>query len=93
VSAAPSATVWVAIRPEKIAIAREPTGEPDNCVPGTVKEIAYMGDMSIYLVQLASGRMVRVTQPNVVRKAETYITWDEQVYLHWHSSSGVVVTQ
>jgi putrescine transport system ATP-binding protein len=93
VSAAPDAIVWVALRPEKIAIAREPTGDKDNCVRGTVKEIAYMGDMSIYLVQLASGKMVRVTQPNIVRKAEDRITWDEPVYLHWHASSGVVVTQ
>jgi putrescine transport system ATP-binding protein len=92
VSSAPSATLWVAIRPEKIAISREPTGQPDNCVPGVVKEIAYMGDMSIYLVQLQNGKMVRVTQPNIVRKAETHITWDEQVYLHWDASSGVVVT-
>ena len=32
----------------------------------TVKEIAYMGDLSIYLVQLTSGKIVRVTQPNTV---------------------------
>jgi putrescine transport system ATP-binding protein len=58
-----------------------------------VKEIAYMGDLSIYLTQLPGGKMVRVTQPNTVRHPEDRITWDEQVYLHWHPSSGVVVTQ
>ena len=43
VSAAPTATVWVAIRPEKIALSREkPTGT-DNQARGVVKEIAYMG--------------------------------------------------
>jgi putrescine transport system ATP-binding protein len=92
VSAAPSATVWVALRPEKIVIVREACTGPDNCVRGVVKEIAYHGDMSMYLVQLATGKMVRVTQPNVQRHAEDRITWDEQVYLHWHPSSGVVVT-
>ena len=93
VSAAPSATVWVALRPEKILITREACTGPDNCVRGVVKEIAYHGDMSTYLVQLATGKMVRVTQPNVVRQAQTRITWDEQVYLHWHPSSAVVVAQ
>ena len=93
VSAAPSAAVWVALRPEKIMITREPCAGPDNCVPGTVKEIAYHGDNSTYLVQLRGGKMVRVTQPNVVRHAETRITWDEAVHLSWHPTSAVVVTQ
>jgi putrescine transport system ATP-binding protein len=93
VSAAPGAIVWVALRPEKIALTREAAPGPDNCVRGVVKEIAYMGDLSIYLVKLASGKMVRVTQPNTVRHPEDRVTWDEQVYLHWHPTSGVVVTQ
>jgi putrescine transport system ATP-binding protein len=93
VSSAPGATVWVALRPEKIALTREAAPGKDNCARGVVKEIAYMGDLSIYLVKLATGKMVRVTQPNTVRHPEDRITWDEQVYLHWHPTSGVVVTQ
>jgi putrescine transport system ATP-binding protein len=83
----------VAIRPEKIALSREKPSGTDNQARGVVKEIAYMGDLSIYLVRLHTGRMVRVTQPNTVRHAEGRITWDEEVWLHWHSTSGVVVTQ
>ena len=60
---------------------------------GTVKEIAYMGDMSTYLVQLASGKIVRVTQPNTYRHAEATITWDQPVYLSWHASSPVVLSE
>jgi putrescine transport system ATP-binding protein len=93
VSAAPGAIVWVALRPEKIALTRAAVPGPDNCVRGVVKEIAYMGDLSIYLVKLASGKMVRITQPNTLRHPEDRITWEEQVYLHWHATSGVVVTQ
>ncbi len=93
VSAAPTATVWVAVRPEKISLSREAPPGTDNRARGVVKEIAYMGDLSIYLVRLPTGRMVRVTQPNIVRHAEGRITWDEEVYLHWHPTSGVVVTQ
>lgn len=96
VSAPPSATVWVALRPEKISISRErPEGE-DNQVQGVVAEIAYLGDMSIYLVRLPTGRTVRVTQPNIRRQAAVSserITWDEQVWLSWDAASPVVVTQ
>lgn len=93
ISAPPESTVWAAIRPEKINIDRErPPGE-DNCVRGVVKEIAYMGDVSVYLVKIDSGRMVRVSRPNIVRQADDRISWDETVYLSWHPSSPVVLTQ
>jgi putrescine transport system ATP-binding protein len=95
ISAAPNATVWAAIRPEKIDIRRQPPPDArENCVRGTVREIAYMGDMSVYLVQIDSGRTVRVTQPNIERLSDDErILWDETVYLTWHPGSPVVVTQ
>ena len=92
------ATVWTAIRPEKIQIARElPAGQgaprDENRVSGTVKEIAYMGDMSIYLVRIDSGSMLRVTIPNVMRGTERPIAREERVWLSWHGSSPVVLTE
>ena len=98
IGCAPGATVWTAIRPEKISIAREPLtaqhpGSADNLVRGTVREIAYMGDMSIYLVQIDSGRMMRVTLPNITRGTERPIAREERVWLSWHGSSPVVLTE
>ena len=52
VSAASDAVVWAAVRPEKIQLSVEPPQQTDNVTRGVVKEIAYMGDMSVYLVQL-----------------------------------------
>lgn len=92
VSAASDTVVWAAVRPEKIQLSIEPPEQQDNVTRGVVKEIAYMGDMSIYLVQLASGKMMRVTQPNAYRHADE-ITWDQPVYLHWHASSPVVLLE
>ena len=98
VSCVHGATVWAAIRPEKISISRQapPAADadvPENAVAGTVREIAYMGDMSIYLVQLASGKMLRVTLPNTTRGAERPIAREESVWLSWHGSSPVVLTE
>jgi putrescine transport system ATP-binding protein len=95
VSAAPDATVWVALRPEKIALTRErPDGDGDNRVAGVVAEVAYRGDQSVYLVKLATGRMMRVTQPNTLRQGSgDRVRWDDRVWLSWDSSSPVVVTQ
>jgi putrescine transport system ATP-binding protein len=95
ISSAPSATVWAAVRPEKINILRTPPeNTSENCVKGVVKEIAYMGDLSIYLVKIDTGKTVRVTLPNVERLSDDErIQWEETVWLTWHSSSPVVVTQ
>jgi len=93
VSSAPGATVWAAIRPEKMHMTREKPAGTDNWTLATVRDIAYMGDLSIYLLRLPSGKIVRVTQPNVYRHADERVTWDEQVYLHWDATSPVVVTK
>jgi putrescine transport system ATP-binding protein len=92
-------TVWAAIRPEKINISRRAPAAaagaataPENLVRGTVREIAYMGDMSIYLVQIESGKMLRVTLPNVTRGREKPLTREESVWLSWQGSSPVVLT-
>jgi len=95
ISAAPGAVVYAAIRSEKINILRAPPADvSENCVKGVVQEIAYMGDVSIYLVKIDSGKIVRVTLPNVERLSDDErILWDETVWLSWHASSPVVVTQ
>lgn len=93
VSSAPDAVVSAAIRPEKINISVEKPAQTDNVTQGTVKEIAYMGDMSVYLVQLASNKIVRISQPNTYRHADDSITWEQTVYLSWHASSPVVLSE
>jgi putrescine transport system ATP-binding protein len=93
ISAAPGATVWAAIRPEKIEISRRAPALTENVVRGVVGEIAYMGDVSIYLVRIDSGKTVRVTLPNVQRHADDRISRDETVWLSWHPTSPVVLAQ
>jgi putrescine transport system ATP-binding protein len=94
--------VWVAIRPEKMSVSKEPptgpatgtgSGGGRNVTRGTVREIAYLGNLSIYLVELDSGTTVRITAPNIRRLTEMPITWDDRVYVSWHSYAGVVLTQ
>jgi putrescine transport system ATP-binding protein len=93
ISAPPEAIVWAAVRPEKIIMSTTaPRGGPDNMVRGAVQDIAYLGDLSIYLIRLPTGKIVRVTQPNTSRHADA-ISWDQQVYLSWDATSPVVVTR
>jgi putrescine transport system ATP-binding protein len=93
ISTAPDAVVWAAVRPEKMILTREAPKNLLNAAQGTIREIAYMGDTSIYLVRLDSGKTVRVTQPNTRRHPERALTWDDRVWVSWHESSAVVVTE
>src|SRR5271157_774316 len=54
ISAPPEATVWAAVRPEKIFMSTAQPQGADNVVRGAVQDIAYLGDLSIYLVKLAT---------------------------------------
>ena len=98
--AARDATVWAAVRPEKISMTRQPpdgltevNAGTENVARGRVRGIAYMGDASVYLVALDSGREVRVTLPNSARDAEQRIARDEVVFLSWQAGSPVVLTE
>ena len=93
VSAPTGSDAWFAVRPEKVQISREQPEAGQNCVTGVVQEVAYMGDFSIYLVELETGKTVRVTQPNLSRGNPERVYWDEKVFLHWHPSSAVVLRE
>lgn len=90
------ARVYIALRPEKIQLTKEPPAKAGpNQAKGTVEDIGYLGDVSIYKVRLENGTLVDVTAPNLVRpKNRTHkITWEEDVYLSWSASSPILLTK
>ena len=90
ISAPPNARLWVAIRPEKISLSpngHEPRAQLSR---GTIREIAYLGDLSLFLIKLESGREVRVTLANSSRKPEEQFARETPVFLSWDASSPVV---
>ena len=84
--------VTVAIRPEKIRVTDTGSGSA-NQVTGEIKEIAYLGDVSIYHVDLPSGKRMQFTQSNVLALAEQPLTWGQEVSLTWNTHSCGVLTQ
>ncbi|WP_207802636.1 ABC transporter ATP-binding protein [Motiliproteus coralliicola] len=92
ISCSPDQIVHVAVRPEKIRLSHENPGQSDNCLSGVIEDIAYMGSLSLFRVKLASGKEVRITQPNFDRRIGERFTWDDKVFLHWDEESSVVLT-
>ena len=83
---------WLALRPEKLHISHDPPAERSaNAVAGEVWDIAYLGDMSLYHVRLASGQVVRASRLNASRAVERPIAWEDRVWLSWAADAGVVL--
>lgn len=83
--------VSVVIRPEKVMMSQHGFSGEYNVAKGIVKDIAYLGDVSVYHIQLSLGKMIMVTQPNLVRLAERPVTWDTPVYLKWNSENALML--
>ncbi len=84
--------IWLAVRPEKIRLAREKPQGLANLRYGMVEEVAYMGDISVYKVKLDNGSTIKVTEPNITY-SDNPIRWGEKVWLSWSSADGVVLTE
>lgn len=83
--------VFFAIRPEKVAIATERPAGRANVVEGRVSDIAYLGNLSTYKVEVAGGRMIKAQVANERRLARRDITWDDKVFLSFTDTAGVVL--
>lgn len=87
-------SVWVAVRPEKISMAKEPVEDSKaNWLKGIVWDIGYYGNRSIYRIKTDSGKVIQVTTQNQERLAERAIDWDEEVHLSWDISSSIVLSE
>jgi putrescine transport system ATP-binding protein len=95
VDAEPGALVWAAVRPEKIAMARQPPASSgDNCLAATVVDIGYLGDMSLYKVRLAGGTQMKAAVANIGRRPDGEAPgFDDEVWLIWPPEATIVLTR
>ena len=101
VTGAKGATVWVALRPEKIEMHKRAEGAAlikmedapagANVVPGVIRDIVYLGSETNYEVELEGGRRVKTFRSNLTRYDQEDFTWDEPVWLAWHACSPAVL--
>ena len=86
--------VWLALRPEKIRVSLDPPANGSaNSIQGSVYDIGYLGDTSVYHVKLPSGPTLRTLSANTTRLVERPIGWDDKVWLSWGRDSGVLLTK
>ena len=83
---------WIAVRPEKIYIDLEEPSAVDRAVlKGTVLDLGYFGNLSVYRVQLANGTVVQVSAQNRRRSATHKVEWDDEVFISWDTASAIML--
>ncbi len=97
IDAKPGATVWLAVRPEKVRVTLEPPAPPlqqppENCVAGTIVDIGYLGELTIYKLRLADGAIVTAAIANTGHAAERPIDWDERAWMSFAPDAAIVLT-
>ena len=60
---------------------------------GTVLDAAYLGDHSVYLVRLDTGREIRVARTNATRLDGHGPAGGERVWVHWRAADAVVLLE
>jgi len=95
-------TVHVAVRPEKMTIQPERPQDDErespeqvgfNIAQGVIKDLAYLGSLTTYHVQLdGAATVVKVTHTNAARHDASQLTWGDRVYVWWCGSDVVFLT-
>jgi putrescine transport system ATP-binding protein len=94
----PGATVWVAVRPEKVRLTRYEVGRheqavAENGVAATVVDIGYLGDLSLYRLRTEAGVALQAaianTEPHIARG----IGWNDKVWLSFAREAAIVLTR
>src|SRR5580765_2551887 len=84
--------VWVALRPEKVRLAKQPVSAVGvNQLRGTVWELGYLGNRSTYRIRTATGKLVTVFAQNERRTSEAAIDWSDEVFLSWSADAAVLL--
>jgi putrescine transport system ATP-binding protein len=77
-----------------VSIGLSPPENPKvNTATGTVWDIGYVGDVSVYHVRLDGGGTMRASITNTRRIVERPISWEDKVFLTWAPDSGIVLTK
>ena len=87
------AKATVAVRPEKLSISREEPTDRANRLFGKILDIGYLGNLSTYHVETSGGKVIKCEMINVSRIDRRDYTWEDEVWLSWSDTAGLVLPE
>jgi len=86
---APGRPGTIALRPEKIRIAPSAAADtPDNHVRGTVSDLLYMGDVTVYMVDTPGGKRIEALLANSASGRAKFFEVGDAVEMSWPLAAG-----
>lgn len=79
------------IRPEKVSLSKTEPDKIANKFKGKILDIAYLGNMSTYNIELASGHLLKSQIANSRRLSKREFTWNDEVWVSWTETAGLVL--
>ena len=98
INAESGATVWVAVRPEKVRLTRYEVGRheqavAENGIAATVVDIGYLGDLSLYRLRTEAGVALQAAIANTEPLVARGIGWNDKVWLSFAPEAAIVLTR
>jgi spermidine/putrescine transport system ATP-binding protein len=79
----------LALRPEKVAIGRDlPASADVNRFAGKVHDFLYLGDVTIYIVELPGGTRIEALLPNSSAGRTKFFEAGDEVQVGWRYDAG-----
>jgi len=84
----------VALRPEKIRIgAAAPADTPDNHTRGTVSDLLYMGDVTVYIADTPGGQKIEALLANSASGRTKFFEVGDPVEMSWPVAAGHFIAE
>jgi spermidine/putrescine ABC transporter ATP-binding subunit len=89
-----SGKVTIAVRPEKVEIAlKKPTEKGAIIAESKVTDVAYYGDWSEVVTELADGSQVSINVQNDRREAGANAKRGDKVWVYWQPEDSLILTE
>jgi hypothetical protein len=82
--------VVMSLRPEKIEMSLRKLDVYPNCIQGTIEGLMYHGRSTQYNIRVLPNLVMRVFRQHEEHSMRDVVTYDDIVYLHWHTDSVVL---
>ena len=86
--------VWLAVRPEKIAISKEPvSSEFTTSIKGVVTDLGYYGNRTIYRVATNTSNVIEISAQNQFRASVPTLDSSDEVFVSWDVTNSIVLKE
>lgn len=88
---AEGAARYLNIRPEKMDVTLQAPDDGSNAIPGQIIDIAYLGNISTYYVDVGLRKPIMVQMTNNQRSLNARFSHDNRVWVSWYPEDGLLL--